>query len=96
MSDDGGFVVEPAQGLEIQIAVGSDAELTPELRAALDDLVRVLEEQPEVEVYRNSCGAKCRAPNYGVCNPEGGTCAPKIWFPCASKLVCSIIDTELA
>ncbi len=90
--DDSGWVVEPG-GMEIQVAVGPEAELTPEVRAALDRLLVVLEEQqnPEVEAFRTRCPAKCAKPAYGVCNPQAGDCAPKMWFPCANKQVCSVI-----
>ncbi|MEY2567761.1 MAG: hypothetical protein QOE35_2290 [Actinomycetota bacterium] len=89
--DDGGWVVQPA-GVEIQIAVGHEAELTPAIREAIDDLVRALEadQDVEVEAFSRACPSKCASPGYGTCNPRG-VCAPKVWFPCASKEVCSII-----
>ena len=88
-SDDSGWVVEP--GVEIQIAVGPDAELTPEIREALDGLVRALETEPEVEGFRATCGAQCKPPGFGTCNPKG-TCTPQVWMPCFKKDICSVTN----
>jgi hypothetical protein len=90
--DQSGWVVEPPE-VHIGVAVGPDAALTPAIRAALDELVRAVEEDanPEVETFSKRCPTKCSAPGYGVCNPQSD-CAPKIWFPCASKEICSIIN----
>jgi hypothetical protein len=92
--DESGWVVPPG-GVEIQVAVGPEAELTPAVRDALDGLVRALESEvesvdAEVEAFSRSCPTKCASPGYGTCNPRGD-CAPKIWFPCANKEICSIV-----
>jgi hypothetical protein len=94
-SDESSWVVAPP-GLEIQIAVGPDAHLTPEIRGALDGLLRALENDTEVEGFKAppSCPTQCVSPGYGACNPQG-VCAPKMWMPCAAKSMCSIISTSL-
>lgn len=87
-----GWVVEP--DVEIRIAVGSDAELTPELQAAIDDVIRALEaaavEPAEVEGFKQ-CVPQCKPPGYGYCNPQSD-CQPKVWMPCAAKTACRIAD----
>ncbi len=93
-SADSGWVVAP-EGLEIQIAVGSEAQLTPAIREALDDLLRVLESASEVEGFdlaAKGCPTQCKAPGYGACNPQG-VCAPKMWMPCANKSMCSVVES---
>lgn len=87
-----GWVVEP--GVEIRIAVGNDAQLTPEIRAAIDDVIRVLEAETagaEVEGFGRRCPVQCKPPGYGFCNPQD-TCQPKVWMPCARKEACRIAD----
>ena len=87
-----GWVVAP--GVEIRIAVGNEAELTPEIQAAIDDVIRALETQEaaaaEVEGF-GKCGIQCKAPGYGFCNPQD-TCQPKVWMPCAAKVTCRVAD----
>lgn len=90
-----GWVVEPG-AFEINVAVGEEAELTPELRAALDELVRALEAPMTAEVTGfKGCSAQCKPPGFQVCNPRTcpgqGTCAPNILMPCASKGICSVV-----
>jgi hypothetical protein len=94
-----GWVVPP--GVEINVAVGEDAELTPELRQALDDLVRALEAPATAEVEGfKGCSTQCKAPGFQVCNPRTcpgqGTCAPNIIMPCANKGICSVIGAPIA
>jgi hypothetical protein len=87
-----GWVVEP--GVEIRIAVGREAELTPEIQAAIDDVLRALEAaeatSAEVEGF-GKCGVQCKAPGYGLCNPQA-ECQPKVWMPCANKVSCHVAD----
>lgn len=92
MSDESGWVVEPA-GVEIHVAVGPEAELTPEVRQALDQLVRALEAENDVEVegFRQRCPTKCMPGKFGACNPQED-CSPKIWFPCAMRMICNIVE----
>lgn len=92
MSDDSGWVVEPASEVQIEIAVGEDAELTPEVREALDSLLRVLESEQgeqEVEAYRRRCPSQCAAPAYATCNPKG-SCAPQVTMPCFKRDICNV------
>jgi len=88
MSDESGWVVPPS-GVEIQVTVGPDAQMTPELRQALDQLVGALETEADTEVE----GFKAEKP-WGTCDPQngpGGTiCMPRIWFPCAMRNICRI------
>jgi hypothetical protein len=50
MADEGQWVVAPDEA-RIEIAVGPDATLTPELRQALEDLARAVEQRREVQGY---------------------------------------------
>jgi hypothetical protein len=80
------IVGPPAPGeVNIQIAVDSRAQLTPELHQALEKLVLALQ-QDEVEGYRRPepCPDKVV-----VCKPQG-TCLPKITSPCATFQTCRI------
>lgn len=89
---DSGWVVEP--GVEIRLAVGDQAQLTPEMRSAIDDLIRALEaetSEAEVEAFGRKCPIQCKPPGYGICNPEE-SCQPKVWMPCARKEICSIAE----
>jgi hypothetical protein len=49
-SNDQQWVVAPDES-RIEIAIGPDARLSPELRQALDQLAQVLEQQQEVQGY---------------------------------------------
>jgi hypothetical protein len=49
-SDDQQWIVKPDEA-RIDIAVGPDAQLSPELRAALDQLAQALETQQDVQGY---------------------------------------------
>lgn len=74
---DSGWVVEP-DGIRVVVEAAEDAELTPELRQALDRLVRVIEgeiseDEPETEGFqvfrpRPKCPQAC--PNNYVCEPK--------------------------
>ena len=91
-TDDGAWLVEPS-GYEIQVAIGSEAHLTPAVREALDELMRLLEGS-EVEAFETAgkgCPAQCKAPGYGSCNPQAGGCSPKFWMPCAKDMTCNIV-----
>jgi hypothetical protein len=84
---DSGWVVEPAapDAALISVDISNADELTPELRAAVEGLVRALEELPagveqaEVEAFRK-CGKQTQ-------------CAPRTESPCLDKYIidCRII-----
>jgi hypothetical protein len=69
--------------VNIQIAVDSRAQLTPELRAALEKLVLALP-QDEVEGYARPCPDKVTS-----CKADHG-CTPKVTSPCFSFQTCRI------
>jgi hypothetical protein len=50
MADEGRWVVAPDEA-RIEIAVGPEAKLTPELAEALENLARAVEQQQEVQGY---------------------------------------------
>lgn len=51
-SDEQGWVVAPDEA-RIDIAIGRDAKLSPELREALDRVARAMEQQQDVQGYMN-------------------------------------------
>lgn len=54
--DEDRWVVAPGEA-RINISIGREAKLAPEVREALDRLARVLEDQAEVQGYREMvCG----------------------------------------
>jgi hypothetical protein len=70
----------------VHVGVGEGAELTPELREALEALVDALH-QEEVAGY-----AKPRpCPELEICSPLG-RCLPHTSAPCASFTTCRIAD----
>ncbi len=83
-TDEGsGWVVEPpsADTSRISINVSDTNQLTPEVRDALDALVRAMEAarsgddaQEEVEGFRARC-------------PRRTTCDPQSWIPCEAKTI---------
>jgi hypothetical protein len=50
--DEQEWVVKPDEA-RIDIAIGREAKLSPELREALDRIARVLEQQQDVQGYMN-------------------------------------------
>jgi hypothetical protein len=50
MADEQKWVVAPNDA-RIEIAVGKDANISPDVKAALENLARALEEQQEVQGY---------------------------------------------
>lgn len=64
MSDESRWVVAPTEA-RIEVAIGRDAKVSPEVRAALDKLAAVIEEEQEVQ-------------GYGVCPAVSIT--PCAWF----------------
>jgi hypothetical protein len=50
--DESSWIVKPHDA-RIEIAIGPEAKLTPEVRGALDTLLRVLEAHEEVRGYFN-------------------------------------------
>jgi hypothetical protein len=81
------WLLEPGPGgARIHVAVGEGAELTPELREALEALAGALHRE-EVEGY-----AKPKpCPILHVCNPYD-TCNPQTSTPCARFTTCRIED----
>jgi hypothetical protein len=78
------IVGPPGRGeVNIQIAVDSRAQLTPELHQALEKLVLALQ-QDEVEGYARPCPDKVV-----VCKADHG-CEPKVTSPCYSFQTCRI------
>ena len=79
MSEQSGWVVEPpAEGIRVVVECAEDAEVTPELRQALERLVRVIEnataqDEAETEGFqvfrpRPKCPNAC--PSNTVCSPQ--------------------------
>ena len=60
-SDEQRWVVKPDDA-RIEIAIGRDAKLSPEVTAALDNLMRVLEANQDVQGYLN-----CQEVEMGEC-----------------------------
>ncbi len=92
-SEDPRWLAEPAPGaVDIHIAVHQDAELTPELRDAIEGVAKALE-QEEVEGYRLKPPPK-PCPTYTNCNPRA-ECAPQVVYPgCAIEYSsCRIVST---
>jgi hypothetical protein len=55
-ADEGQWVVAPSEA-RIDIRIGREAQLAPEVREALERLAQVLEQQAEVQGYRQiACG----------------------------------------
>ncbi|MEY2567759.1 MAG: hypothetical protein QOE35_2288 [Actinomycetota bacterium] len=86
-SDDSGWLIEPpaTDGAIISLEVATDAELTPELRQAIEALalaVEALGQPSEVEGFARA----------GICDTNMG-CSPQSTRPCFSKLIvdCRII-----
>jgi hypothetical protein len=72
------WLLEPPTpgGMHIHIDISPDAEVTPELRTALDQLAQALAAQDEVEGFSKTCtpysGCPVRSCNLGAC--EGQEC----------------------
>lgn len=90
----GWMVQPPVNGLRISLDFSEDAPMTPDLRSALERLVRVIEDETaevaETEGFqvfrpRPKCPAKC---------PSNMTCSPEERRPCADKYIvdCTIIN----
>lgn len=60
-SDEQGWVVKPDEA-RIDIAIGREAKLSPEITEALDSLVRALEANQDVQGYLN-----CQEVEMGEC-----------------------------
>jgi hypothetical protein len=77
------WLVEPSPGeAHIHVAVGEGAEITSELRSALESLVGALQ-QEEVVGYARKCEERQN------CSPLG-TCHPQLASPCATFSTCRI------
>lgn len=61
MADDSQWVVEPASpdSVEVRVSVGSEAELTPRLREAIENLAEAIAEETEVGGYLADCNLSC-------------------------------------
>jgi hypothetical protein len=81
------WLLEPRPGeAQIHIAVGDEAELTPELREALEALARAL---PGAEVEGYAKPRPC--PDFYICSSLGN-CQPHTDAPCARFTTCRIAD----
>jgi hypothetical protein len=80
------WLVEPRPGeAHVHIAVGEGAELTPELREALEGLASALHRE-EVEGYAKP--QPC--PRLHICDSLGN-CQPHTQAPCAHFSTCRIV-----
>jgi hypothetical protein len=82
----------PAPGtLHLDIAVGEGTELTPEIRAALDNLISALS-HTDVAGYSDTCYPKCLdladCTNYGC--RRLNNCNPLVSSPCVAEVTCYI------
>src|SRR5581483_5911755 len=88
--DAGRWLRPPEPGeVMIDIAVDEAADVSPEVRAALDNLAQALQES-EVSGYAKPMSEKCNG--YTVCNPDG-KCHPRAVIPvptCPNLRVCKI------
>jgi len=85
-SEDPRWLNPPEPGaVDINISVDQDAQLTPEVRRALDDLVKALEAEEVLGYTRrppNPPPPNC--PTRVNCAPDG-RCAPRVRYPgCAT------------
>jgi len=86
------WLLEPPSAGEVQlhIAVGEGAELTPRLRAALDQLMAALY-QDEVVGYVGNCSPRCtdlESCGRFICGGLGGCDLTR--FPCLADVSCRI------
>lgn len=85
-------MVEPPgpQQIKLQIATGDQAEVTPELRQALDDFLEAVA-GAEVEGYLNSCSQykKGCTTNTFICEPRA-KCTSESQNPCLVNYICEI------
>jgi hypothetical protein len=77
--------------VRINIAIDEEAELTPELRGAIEDVVRALQDQ-EVQGYAVPQGGGCNG--LSSCTPHNcprvRNCDPLVVAPCANYESCRI------
>jgi hypothetical protein len=82
----------PAAGeIHLHVAVGEGAELTPQLRAALEDLISTLQ-QADVQGFASSCSPQCpmlKDCGTMICNGYHN-CGTLINFPCLADVTCKI------
>src|SRR5437762_814243 len=89
---------EPGE-VRIHIAVGEGAELTPEVRRAIDELGRALQAE-EVEGFAKPKGQRCNlvvcpketrsCPHDSKCPDWSVFCGPRIIGPCARFGSCTL------
>ena len=80
----------PAPGtVHIKVAVGSEVELSPEARAALETLMSSLEESEVSGFVMSSCGV------HETCAPAYGRCQPFEAYPCMWYTQCHIAPQPL-
>ena len=70
--------------VQIRVAVGSEAELSPEARAALEALMSSLEESEVSGFVMSGCGI------HESCAPAYGKCRPFDAWPCEWYVQCHI------
>jgi hypothetical protein len=73
------------------LSVGDEVPLSPEVQAAIEDLVRAVQ-GAEVAGYR--AGAACPADSF-ICKPRGN-CAPEWQVPCYVHHYCKINPSPMA
>ena len=79
------LVEPPAAGVvDIRVAIGSEVELSPEARAALETLISRLEESEVSGFVMSSCGV------HETCAPAYGSCKPFEAYPCFWYTQCHI------
>ena len=83
-----GWVVPPPPpgGVSLYLDIDENAELTPELRAAIEALTRALPAEESVQGY-----ARTPAPDLGArCRRDSGSCSEVYVSPCYSLIMCYI------
>jgi hypothetical protein len=82
-----GWVLEPQGRAGLYIAVGNEAVLRPEVREALDELMRVLEQQDEVAGFAAGGPDPCGI--FYTCTRDVD-CRPLTRVPCYAFETCRV------
>jgi len=92
--DDATWLLEPPGSGEIHItlAVGSDVELSVEARAALENLIGLMQDA-EVSGFLPPCGTLADCLTFR-CFPLGA-CTPLVSKPCFADVSCKIESTAI-
>jgi hypothetical protein len=87
-SDEPGWLLEPPSPGEVHmnVAIGSEVELSPEARRALETLMSHLQDD-EVMGFLPPCGGLDACSNYKC---ELGKCLPLRKYPCAMDVNCKV------